>query len=115
MIYQPLTPAGGRFEVTSGSTEYRFEGFDGSVTAFGTPAADDKVFVLGSNLRDRIAVDGAGLMIHSTNAANVVLKSLQLQGFEALVVDGGSGDDSILVTPGLPATGQPLAIAERGG
>ncbi len=110
MIYQPLTPAGGRFEVTSGSTEYRFEGFDGSVTAFGTPAADDKVFVLGSNLRDRIAVDGAGLMIHSTNAANVVLKSLQLQGFEALVVDGGSGDDSILVTPGLPATGQPLAI-----
>ncbi len=110
LIYQPLTPAGGRFEVTSGSTEYRFEGFDGSVTAFGTPAADDKVFVLGSNLRDRIAVDAAGLTIHSTNAANLVLKSLHLQDFEALAVDGGSGDDSILVTPGLPATGEPLFI-----
>lgn len=110
LIYQPLTPAGGRFELTFGSTAYRFEDFDGAVIAFGTPAADDKVFVLGSNLRDRIAVDGAGGMIHSTNAANVVLRSLQLQDFEALAVDGGSGDDTILVTPGLPAAGLPLFI-----
>lgn len=111
LIYQPLTPAGGRFEVTAGSTEFRFEGFDGAVTALGTPAVDDKVLVLGSNLRDRIAVDGVNRIIRSTNAANVVLKSLQLAAdVEALAVDGRGGDDWILVTPGLPAAGQPLFI-----